>query len=265
MSKELISKLNNHFTKVENWIGSKKPGSGISLSVNKTIIPTEYKKKVEEFNSENSISDLIKFGFIENVTIEIYRIISEYLAINIKSKSINTSAGISIIFEYITEECSNLELQEINFIFKSGVMGKFGVIYNDISIDTICGKDGWFETYYREYRKLRTEPTKKEDVRMSGKEMTEPEFLEKYPEYKDQIRLRDLLLMAKSFKITTKEAKEFYLIKELTLNDFKDDCEIYSGQYHRLPENEKQCFTETQYLNNCHCSFIIQNFNKVKE
>lgn len=265
MSKELISKINNHFTKVENWTGSKKPGSGIILSVNKTIIPTEYKKKVEEFKSENSISDLIKFGFIENVTIEIYRIISEYLAINIKSKSINTSAGISIIFEYITEECGNLELQEINFIFKSGVMGKFGVIYNDISIDTICGKDGWFETYYREYRKLRPEPNKKEDVRMSGKEMTEPEFLEKYPEYKDQIRLRDLLLMAKSFKITTKEAKEFYLIKELTLNDFKDDCEIYSGQYHSLPENEKQCFTETQYLNNCHCSFIIQNFNKVKE
>jgi hypothetical protein len=32
-----------------------------------------------------------------------------------------------------------------------------------------------------------------------------------------------------------------------------------------LPENEKQCFTETQFLNNCHCSFIIQNFNKVKE
>ena len=32
-----------------------------------------------------------------------------------------------------------------------------------------------------------------------------------------------------------------------------------------LPENEKQCFTETQYLNNCHCSFIIQNFNEVKE
>jgi len=264
MSKELISEIDNHFTNVENWIGSKKAGSGISLSVNKTIIPIEYKKKVEEFNSENSISDLIKFGFIENVTIEIYRIISEYLAINIKSKSINTSAGISIIFEYITEECSNLELQEINFIFKSGVMGKFGVIYNDISIDTICGKDGWFETYYKEYRKLRPEPTKKEDARMSGKEMTEPEFLEKYPEYKDQIRLRDLLLMAKSFKITTKEAKEFYLIKELTLNDFKDDCEIYSGQYHRLPENEKKCFTETQFLNNCHCSFIIQNFNKVK-
>jgi len=253
------------FIKSEDWIETEKTGYGLTLSVNKTVIPSEYKTKINDFNPENSISDLIKFGFIENVTIEIYRIISEYLAINIKSKSINTSAGISIIFEYITEECSNLELQEINFIFKSGVMGKFGVIYNDISIDTICGKDGWFETYYKEYRKLRPEPTKKEDARMSGKEMTEPEFLEKYPEYKDQIRLRDLLLMAKSFKITTKEAKEFYLIKELTLNDFKDDCEIYSGQYHSLPENEKQCFTETQYLNNCHCSFIIQNFNKVKE
>ena len=335
MSKELISKIDNHFTKVENWTGSKKPGSGIILSVNKTIIPTEYKKKVEEFKSENSISDLIKFGFIENVTIEIYRIISEYLAINIKSKSINTSAGISIIFEYITEECGNLELQEINFIFKSGVMGKFGVIYNDISIDTICGKDGWFETYYREYRKLRPEPTKKEDVRMSGKEITEHEFLEKdenYAEFRkviqdakefkvtqegaksffesnntnfekelnkieiefeksgleqygqdkevyisyhlstliikirsNQITLIDIYKRALKNKTNTDDAKKFYLIKELTLNDFKDDCEIYSGKYHRLPENEKQCFTETQFLNNCHCSFIIQNFNKVKE
>lgn len=222
--------------------------------------------KVQDLKYDKSISEILMIKENENpIHGTIILILSTYLSINMKSKAITSKEAINLIIDYIKNECGNLELQEVEFVIKSGVMGKFGIIYNDISIDTICGKDGWFETYYKEYRKLRPEPTKKEDVRMSGKEMTEPEFLEKYPEYKDQIRLRDLLLMAKSFKITTKEAKEFYLIKELTLNDFKDDCEIYSGKYHRLPENEKQCFTETQFLNNCHCSFIIQNFNKVKE
>lgn len=222
--------------------------------------------KVQDLKYDKSISEILMIKENENpIHGTIILILSTYLSINMKSKAITSKEAINLIIDYIKNECGNLELQEVEFVIKSGVMGKFGVIYNDISIDTICGKDGWFETYYRDFRKLRPEPTKKEDVRMSGKEMTEPEFLEKYPEYKDQIRLRDLLLMAKSFKITTKEAKEFYLIKELTLNDFKDDCEIYSGQYHSLPENEKQCFTETQYLNSCHCSFIIQNFNKVKE
>ena len=136
MSKELINKTEkpeyfqeliktasgDHFVKEEHWIDSKEPGYGISLSVNKTVIPLEYKKKIQDFKEENSLSELIKHGFIENVTIEIYRIIGDYLSINIKSKSINTSAGISVLFEYITEECGNLELQEINFIFKSGSM-----------------------------------------------------------------------------------------------------------------------------------------------
>lgn len=222
--------------------------------------------KVQDLKYDKSISEILMIKENENpIHGTIILILSTYLSINMKSKAITSKEAINLIIDYIKNECGNLELQEVEFVIKSGVMGKFGIIYNDISIDTICGKDGWFETYYKDFRKLRPEPTKKEDVRMSGKEMTEPEFLEKYPVFKDQIRLRDLLLMAKSFKITTKEAKEFYLIKELTLNDFKDDCEIYSGKYHRLPENEKQCFTETQYLNNCHCSFIIQNFNKVKE
>ena len=100
MSKELINNVENHFVKEEHWIDSKEPGYGISLSVNKTVIPLEYKKKIQDFKDENSISELIKHGFIENVTIEIYRIIGDYLSINIKSKSINTSAGISVLFEF---------------------------------------------------------------------------------------------------------------------------------------------------------------------
>lgn len=222
--------------------------------------------KIQDLKYDKSISEILMIKENENpVHGTIILILSTYLPMNVKSKAITSKEAINLLIEFIKNECGNLELQEVEFVIKSGIIGKFGTIYNDISIDTICGKDGWFETYYKEYRKLRPEPTKNEDVRMSGKEMTESEFLEKYPEFKEKIRLRDLLILAKSGKITTKEAKEFYLMKTLTLNDFKDDCEIYSFDYHSLPEDQKEIFTETQYLNYRHCNFIILNAYKTKK
>ena len=275
MSKELINKTEkpeyfqeliktasgDHFVKEEHWIDSKEPGYGISLSVNKTVIPLEYKKKIQDFKEENSLSELIKHGFIENVTIEIYRIIGDYLSINIKSKSINTSAGISVLFEYITEECGNLELQEINFIFKSGIMGKFGVIYNDISIDTICGKEGWIETYYKDFRKFRPEKKQEEVIRLTGKEMTLEDFHAKNPEYKLKYDLHGIYYQAKRYKTTIEDAKQFYLIKGLSLDDFKDDFQFYSKEY----QNQKLIKGEMLYITERFRKFIIENVFKNKK
>ena len=329
--------------------------------------------KVQDLKYDKSISEILMIKENENpIHGTIILILSTYLSINMKSKAITSKEAINLIIDYIKNECGNLDLQEVEFVIKSGVMGKFGVIYNDISIDTICGKDGWFETYYKEYRKLRPESgtgynelvetierlnstntpkhiideyikqlERVKDIKdntsfkLSGTEMTKEELFKKdenYAEFRkiiqdakefkvsqegaksflesnninfekelnkieiefeksgleqygqdkevyisyhlstlilkirsNQITLIDIYKRALKNKTNTDDAKKFYLIKELTLNDFKDDCEIYSGQYHSLPESEKQCFTETQFLNNCHCSFIIQNFNKVKE
>lgn len=255
----------NHFIQKVDWIESEIIGSGLTLSVNKTVIPAQYKTKLNEFNPENSINELIRFGFEKQVNIELLRIASLYLSANVKSRAINTEHSMNILFDYIIEDCGNLELQEINFIFRNGIIGKFGVIFNDISIDTICGVGGWIETYYKDFRKLREEPTKVQNVKLRGKEITEAEFLERNPEFKERVRLRQLLELAKGGKITSEHAKEFYKLKGLTLDDVKEDMTVYSHNYFALPESQRELFTESQFINHQHCKFIIQNIFKNKK
>ena len=148
-------------------------------------IQKQYPATINEMKFTPSIGELKK-DFESEVILrdEIMKIAASYLSLNIKSKSINSDTGLMLVVDFILEECSNLEIQEINFIFKSGIMGKFGVIYNDISIDTICGKDGWIETYYKDFRKLRPEKKQEEVIRLTGKEMTIEDFHAKNPEYK---------------------------------------------------------------------------------
>jgi hypothetical protein len=183
-------------------------------------------------------------------------------ALNIKSKSINTDEGLMLVIDYILEECGNLELQEVNFIFRNGIMGKFGVIYNDISIDTICGKEGWIEIYYRDFRKFKKEKIECEDssVKLTGKEITLEEFHSKNPELKDRYVLNQIYQKAKEFKISIEDAKTFYKVKGLSLNDFKDDCEYFCVLWNKT----SKIVPEMDYIKECFRRFILENIFKTK-
>ncbi len=225
-------------------------------------IQKQYPATINEMKFTPSIGELKK-DFESEVILrdEIMKIAASYLSLNIKSKSINSDTGLMLVVDFILEECSNLEIQEINFIFKSGIMGKFGVIYNDISIDTICGKDGWIETYYKDFRKLRPEKKQEEVIRLTGKEMTIEDFHAKNPEYKLKYDLHGIYDRAKRYKTTIEDAKQFYLIKGLSLDDFKDDFQFYSKEY----QNQKLIKGEMLYITERFRKFIIENVFKNKK
>ena len=225
-------------------------------------IQKQYPATINEMKFTPSIGELKK-DFESEVILrdEIMKIAASYLSLNIKSKSINSDTGLMLVVDFILEECSNLEIQEINFIFKSGIMGKFGVIYNDISIDTICGKEGWIETYYKDFRKLRHEKKQEEVIRLTGKEMTLEDFHAKNPEYKLKYDLHGIYDRAKRYKTTIEDAKQFYLIKGLSLDDFKDDFQFYSKEY----QNQKLIKGEMLYITERFRKFIIENVFKNKK
>jgi hypothetical protein len=225
-------------------------------------IQKQYPAKIEEMQFTFSIGELKK-DFESEVILrdEIMKIAASYLSLNIKSKSINTDAGLILVVDFIIEECSNLELQEINFIFRSGIMGKFGVIYNDISIDTICGKEGWIESYYRDYRKYRSEKKTENIVRLTGKEMTMEQFHAKNPEFKIKYDLHGIYGRAKKFETTIEDAKQFYKIKGLSDGDFKDDFQCFAKEY----QNQKLIKCEILFITESFRKLIIQNVFKTKE
>ena len=263
-------------------------------------IQKQYPATINEMKFTPSIGELKK-DFESEVILrdEIMKIAASYLSLNIKSKSINSDTGLMLVVDFILEECSNLELQEINFIFRSGVMGKFGVIYNDISIDTICGKEGWIETYYKDFRKLRkiesnlnyddlliqiqrlkeskasqhiideyesklklcANSPQKNALKLTGKEMTLEDFHAKNPEYKLKYDLHGIYDRAKRFKTTIEDAKQFYLIKGLSLDDFKDDFQFYSKEY----QNQELIKGEMLYITERFRKFIVENVFKNKK
>lgn len=225
-------------------------------------IQNQYPATINEMKFTPSIGELKK-DFESEVILrdEIMKIAASFLSLNIKSKSINSDAGLMMVVDFILEECSNLEIQEINFIFRSGIMGKFGVIYNDISIDTICGKEGWIETYYKDFRKFRPEKKQEEVIRLTGKEMTLEDFHAKNPEYKLKYDLHGIYDRAKRFKTTIEDAKQFYLIKGLSLDDFKDDFQFYSKEY----QNQELIKGEMLYITERLRKFIVENVFKNKK
>lgn len=243
--------------------------------------------KIQDFKYDKSISEIIRIKENENpIRGTIILILSTYLPLNIKSKSITSKESINLIIEHFINECGNLELQEIEFIIKSGIMGKFGTIYNDISIDTICGKDGWIETYYNTERIKRPEPVQMIiEEKPSG--MTIEEFYEKNAEYKERSILIEIQSKLKEHKLSINDIKIFYKIKGFDLNDFKDDCEHYCANYYKNIRNleiDIQNFDETDrrylelrdnilqlkaigesnYLMIKHYDFIRDNINKIK-
>lgn len=226
---------------------------------------------VKEMLPSKSVFELIQISddkemTKKNLTAFITLVAAKYLSLNIKSRAITNESGYMLIAEFILEECKNLELQEIEYIFKKGVMGRFGEIYNDISIDTICGKNGWIENYYKTDRKEKIDALKIEpEIRFTGNEITESEFLLKYPLYEKRQRIRDIAEKAKLRKAKMDDIKEFYKLKDLTLDDLKDDLQALSKQYYQMSEEERKAITYENYQSMWIQSFIVSNQYKVKE
>jgi hypothetical protein len=138
----------------------------------------------EVMKYELSLSDLSLIDK-KRTKLELTKIIAKYLSVSAKVKNIS-EVWYELIVDHLLTNCKNLELQEIDFIFKNGIMGRLVNNYQEISIDTICGIGGWIETYYRDIRIKRLEPGTIAQYEMNGKEMTYAEFLEKNPEYKNK-------------------------------------------------------------------------------
>ena len=220
---------------------------------------------VEQFNFKPSISELSKSIDKDIVEATIFSIAGKYLNANVKGRSITDKFTVDMLIEYFMTECGNLELQEIEFIFKSGIMGKYGIIYNDISIDTICGTDGWVGKYYANDRKKRKENTYVEKIELTGKEITYDQFLENHPELKERNELLDLLSKAKKQELTLDDVKRFYTIKGFDKNThMKEDMLVMSKEYYRLSTDIRSVLTENKYILNEFCKFVINNYNKVK-
>lgn len=220
--------------------------------------------KIDDMKPAKSIGDLIKKNADpKTIQAAIITIAAKYLSLNAKGKAITNEAGFLLISEFIMDECPNLELQEIEYIFKRGVMGRFGEIYNDISIDTICGKNGWIETYYKTDRMNKPERVILDgEVYFTGNEISEEEFMKRYPEYKERAKMRQLLTKAQERKATVSDLKEFYKIKGFKPGDMQEDIAALTRQYEI--SQEKEYIQWPGYLSNWINGFIVQNFYKVK-
>lgn len=162
-----------------------------------------------------------------------------YLSSNSKTKNIVNSLQVNLIVDHIMNDCSNLEMQEIEFIFRSGVIGKFGTIYGEITIDTITGLDGWIETYYKSYRNKRAENLMSDhDPEYNGNEISAEEFLKLNPEYmKLKSDLKELYDNAISGKIDHEQVKKFYLLKDMTIDDYDVDRCFLGNEFDQIHDD----------------------------
>ncbi len=176
----------------------------ISLDVITQYFGSEYNDEIyPELNEKLSMILIAESKKVTKATIAI--IIGKYLSMTGKAKNISKDM-ISILVDYLMVHCNNLELQEIDFIFKNGILGKFGTIYDEIYLDTITGDKGWIERYYSDYRNLRQEPYSQniidlsklnkdqlieyrksnnnsiKDYELTGKEISYDEFLKSNPD-----------------------------------------------------------------------------------
>ncbi len=219
--------------------------------------------KLEAMRHEKTLSDiLIPEANLKPLKALLLALFAKYLSTNVKGRAINNDFGYKLLLDFVLDECKNLEIQEIEYIFKSGVLGRFGQIYNDISIDTICGKNGWIETYYSEHRKLRKEPDVDETLNFSGKEMTIEQFYSENPKYKDRTELMDLVGKARLGNCTVKDLKDFYRLKGYSIGEMQDDLSAISKIYYNSAEKEH--VKESDYLKNWLNNFILANYNKKK-
>ncbi|MFZ1786673.1 MAG: hypothetical protein WAT92_00115, partial [Saprospiraceae bacterium] len=158
--------------------------------------------------------------------------------------------ALEMIVEDIFVNYSFLTVQEVEFILKNGIMGKYGLIYNDISIDTLMGVGGWFDTYDKTF--IKSKVAKSEPKIYSGKEKPMAEWYEIYPELKIVSKCRDMTL-------ELKDVKDWYKLKGFGLDKYKQDCEMYSKSFFKIDEElrEKGKLSEMGYILNQHRDFIL--------
>lgn len=165
------------------------------------------------------------------VKVYLLRIAYKYLSANQKSRSVCDATSVNILVEFITDECRNLELREVEFIFKNGIAGRFGTIYNDISLDTIIGENGWIETYYKNIRPKRQEVKHTFDEKPTG--ITKEEFYEKYPEYQIIAKNAEFIAKAKDYKLTLPIVAAFYNFN--SIETYEKDIDEFNDEYDSNP------------------------------
>jgi hypothetical protein len=196
----------------------------------------EIPNKVQEFEYKPTISEMIErkeiYPTIEKeIKGQIILILGTYLPLNVKGKSITSKEAINLLTEQIINDFPNLEIQEIEFIIKNGILGKFGVIYNDISLDTILGKDGWFEMYYKQYRTLRPEPQKQIKIQYTGKEMSKDQFYQKNPEYALKAKVSEIKALAKNRTINQAYINDWYNLQGIKQSQIEREKEDIRKDY----------------------------------
>lgn len=198
----------------------------------------------------NTETDIDKVVIKKVIRTYILNAAYKYLSINQKSRALTDQHAINMLTEYIVDDCGSLELREIEFIFKNGIMGKFGIIYNDISIDTICGVDGWIEKYYKDFR-----PKRKEIVREYNENydncISKEEFYNLAPEYKNISKNIALIEKAKKYTLTLLDVKLFYNDNMITTYD--QDIADFNKEYESL--EDKDSITNE--------AFILYKFSQV--
>lgn len=230
----------------------------------KKYIKEDYPAKIDEFQHTLTIGEMEVDALSSiQLTAEITRIIKRWVKVNPKCEAVSNEDAIDLIIEHIFDKCKNLEIQEINYIFKEGVKGTFGTLYSQVGIDTITGIDGWIENYYKLYRIKRSEPKRLEiEIKLNGNEMTSEQYFAKYPEEKAKRELLEIFTKAKQGLVTFEDAKKFYKIKGLTGDDYKDDMQIYSHNY--FAAHQDMGYSENSYCLEQHRKFILNNFLKNK-
>jgi len=181
----------------------------------------------------------------------ILNIMLKWLALNVKGRSLTESEQMDLIIDHFITFCSNLELQEVEFIFREGIKGRYGVIFNAIDIDTICGKDGWIELYYKQDRSKR--PEQNEVLQISepkGEVVTERQFLKNNPEIKRQKKVFELQQKIRDKKISPSKYDLKYIFKLLGYTQ-----QNYFAQLAKI----KQDFEQSEYR---HCTTLKKYGNE---
>lgn len=160
-----------------------------------------------EMTIQPKINALLKHDTTKTVG-TIAKIITDYLSINIKSKMIQSEKAFKLLLEDILTNFGYLEIQEIEWIMKQGVLGKYGIIYNEISIDTICGKDGWIQQYIQNERIERPKPTTQKAIQ-EGKPLTIDEYYERHPELREKRKKIELQYKLATNNVTIEMLQEY--------------------------------------------------------
>ena len=171
--------------------------------------------KIEQLNTyEPSLNEWIEKNELAKKEILQYviSIAVKYLKL-VDNNILQDADRIKILAETIIAEFGNLEMQEIEFVFKKGATGQLGTIYKTVDIATITGigDNCWFENYYKNYRSKRPdcnpffknekgEYVDNSDVDISANAITYDEFIKKNPDKKDVLFLSKILREIKDGK-----------------------------------------------------------------